>query len=350
MNSSDQSHVAAEPLLRAAFGAQTAQILYVACKLGVADRLHYGESSASELARSLGVDAPALERVLRALVVIGACDEVRDGCFSLTPLGDYLRADHPDSVVARVMLNVEVHHAMWSDLLETVKTGGSASQRAFGVPFYEHLSRNAAAGAIFDQAMAAGGWLRRRLRPALEAYDFGRFASILDIGGGNGALMTEILQAHPLLRGTVLDLPRLAGAAHATLAQAGVTSRCSFVAGDAFKSVPAGHDVCMLSNFVNGFSDDDVRLVLRNCHGAISSGGKLLLLEWVLGSGNELRESYRAWDLVTMDIVMLAAFGSRGGRLRTKSEFQSLLAAAGFAMSRLIPTDASISIIEAEPT
>ena len=350
MDRSDHSHVAAEPLLRGAFGAQIAQILYVAVKLGVADKLHHGESSASELARSLGVDAPALERVLRALVVIGACDEVRNACFSLTPLGEYLRIDHPESVVARVILNVEVHHAMWSDLLETVKSGGSASQRVFGVPFYEHLSRNTAAGAIFDQAMASGGWLRHRLRPALQAYDFGRFASIVDIGGGNGALMAEILQAHPHLRGTVFDLPRLAGAARVTLTQAGVAQRCSFVAGDAFKAVPATHDVCMLSNFVNGFSDDDVLVVLRNCHGAIASGGKLLLLEWVLGSGNELRDNYRAWDLVTMDIVMLAAFGSHGGRLRTKSEFQSLLEAARFTMTRLIPTGASISIIEAEPT
>lgn len=350
MNRLNHPHVAAEPLLRAAFGAQTAQILYVASKLGIADKLHQGESSASELARSLGVDASSLERILRALVVIGACDELRDGCFSLTSLGAYLRTDHPDSVVARVILNVEVHHAMWSDLLETVKTGGSASQRVFGVPFYDYLSQNTGAGAIFDQAMAAGGWLRRHLRPALEAYDFGRFTSILDIGGGNGALMTEILQAHPHLRGTVFDLPRLVSAAHVTLTQAGVSPRCSFVAGDAFKSVPAGHDVCMLSNFVNGFSDNDVLVVLRNCHGAMSSGGKLLVLEWVLGSGDELRDSYRAWDIVTMDIVMMAAFGSHGGRLRTKSEFQSLLGGAGFTMRGLIPTGASISIIEAEPT
>lgn len=350
MNRSDHPHVTAEPLLRAAFGAQTAQILYVASKLGVADNLRHGESSAGDLARSLGADAPALERVLRALVVMGVCNETHDGCFSLSPLGEYLRVDHPDSIVARVILNVEVHQAIWSDLLETVKTGGSASQHVFGVPFYEYLSRNPTAGAVFDQAMAAGGWLRHRLRSAVEAYDFGRFASIIDVGGGNGALLAEVLQAHPHLRGTVFDLPRLASTAHATLTQTGLTSRCRFVAGDAFESVPGRHDVCMLSNFVNGFSDEDVLVVLRNCRGAISSGGKLLVLDWVLGSGSELLDSYRAWDIVTMDIVMLAAFGSHGGRLRTKAEFQSLLESAGFTVMALIPTAASISIIEAEPT
>jgi hypothetical protein len=350
MNPSGDPHVAAEPLLRAAFGAQTTQVLYVAAKLGVADKLQQSEASATELARSLGVDAPALERVLRGLVVLGVCNELHDRCFSLTPLGEHLRTDHPDSVVARVILNVEVHHAIWSDLLETVRTGDSASQRVFGVPFYEHLSRNRAAGAIFDQAMSGGGWLRHRLRPALEAYDFGQFGSIVDIGGGNGALMAEILQVHPQVRGTVFDLPRLAGAAHATLTQAGVTSRCDFVSGDAFESVPVGHDAYILSNFVNSFSDDEVVVVLRNCRDAISSGGKLLLVEWVVSSGSDSRDSYRAWDTVTMDLVMLAAFGSHGGRLRTRSEFQSLLEVAGFNVTALIPTRASICVIEAEPT
>src|SRR5262249_18165527 len=282
------------------------------------------------------------ERILRALIALGVCDELEDRCFSLTALGEYLRTDHPDSVVPRVILNVEVHHAIWSDLLETVRTGGPASQRVFGVPFYEHLSRNRAAGAIFDQAMAGAGWLRHRLRPALEAYDFGRFGSIVDIGGGNGALMAELLRVHPHVRGTVFDLPRLAEAAHATLTQAGMTARCDFVAGDALESVPAGRDAYILSNFVNIFSDDDVLAVLRNCHGAISSGGKLLLLEWVLASGDDSRDSYRAWDTVTMDIVMLAAFGSQGGRLRTRSEFESVLEVAGFKVTAFIPTRASI--------
>lgn len=349
MNPSDHPHVAAEPLLRAAFGAQAAQILYVAVKLGVAERLHQGIASPTDLASALGVDAPALERILRALVVLGACNEMDDRCFGLTPLGEYLRADHPDSVVARVILNVEVHHAIWSDLLGTVRTGEAASERVFGVPFYEHLSRNRAAGAIFDRAMAGGGWLRHRLRPALEAYDFGQFGSIVDIGGGNGALLAEILRAHPQVRGTVFDLPRLGDAVHATLAEADLTARCDFVAGNAFESVPVGRDAYVLSNFVNSFSDEDVLAVLRNCRSAISSGGKLILLEWVLAGGSDSRDSYRAWDTVTMDIVMLAAFGSHGGRLRTRSEFQLLLEAAGFKVKAFIPTRGSICVIEAEP-
>lgn len=349
MNPSDHPQLAAESLLRAAFGAQTAQILYVATKLGIADRLHHGAASAAELAGVLNVNAPALERVLRALVSLGVCNEPNDCCFGLTPLGQQLRGDHPDSVVPRVILNVEIHHALWSDLLATVTTGESASQRVFGLPFYEYLSRNRAAGAVFDQAMAGGAWIRHRLRPALEAYDFGTFHSIVDIGGGKGALMAEILLAHPRVRGTVFDLPRLASAAHATLANAGVSDRCDFVAGDALASVPIGRDGYVLSNFVNSLSDKSALTVLRNCRGAIPLNGKLLLLEWVLASGGDPRESFRAWDTVTMDVVMLAAFGSEGGRMRTRAELRSLLALAGFTVTAFIPTRASIFVIEAEP-
>ncbi|MEO8136689.1 MAG: methyltransferase [Betaproteobacteria bacterium] len=245
---------------------------------------------------------------------------------------------------------MEVHHALWSDRLETVQTGESASQRIFGGSFYEHLSRNHAAGALFDQAMAGGGWIRHRLRPAAEAYDCGKFGSIVDIGGGNGTLMVELLKANPQPMGTVFDVPRLAAAAQATLTAAALTGRCDFVAGDAFEAVPVGRDAYILSNFVNSFSDNDALVVLRNCRSAISSDGKLLLLEWVLASGDEERDGYRFWDTVTMDLVMLAAFGRDGGRLRTRSEFESLLQAAGFNVTALIPTRGSICVIEAEPT
>ena len=346
---SDHPQQNIEPLLRAAFGAQSAQILYVAAKLGVADRLGTGPMAAPELARLLAVDAPALGRVLRGLVVLGVCEEQAGPSFGLTALGEHLRTDHPRSVAARVVLNAEIHHALWDDLLGTVKTGESASQRVFGVPFYEYLSRNPAAGAVFDQAMSGGGWIEHRLRPAVEAYDFGRFRSSVDIGGGNGSLMVEALKAYPQPTGTVFDVERLAPAVQAALAAAGLTNRCDFVAGDAFDAVPEGRDAYILSNFVNSWSDDDVLVVLRNCRRAISPSGKLVLLEWVIASDNSERESFRTWDTVTMDIVMLAAFGSQGGRLRTRAEFEYLLQAAGFAVTAFIPTRASIYVIEAAP-
>lgn len=350
MNSNSRSGPITEPLFRAAFGAQTAQLLYLATKLGIVEQMDRGGATAAELASLLNLDRRALQRVLRALVVIGVCNELSDGSFHLTPVGQYLRADHPQSVAARVILNVELHGRLWSDLVATVRTGEPASSRVFGVPFYDHLTRDPAAADIFDRAMSGGGWIESRLRPALEAYNFGQFKTIVDVGGGNGTLMAELLSADPSVRGTVFDLPRLERAALATIEAAGMSERCEFIGGNALESVPAGHDAYILSNFLNSFSDDAALSILTSCRRAMSPASKLLLLEWVSASGDEDRNSYRAWDTVTMDIVMLAAFGSQGGRLRTKAEFAALLGRAAFSIAAFHATRSSIYVIEAMPT
>jgi len=345
----DHPQQAIAPLLAAAFGAQSAQVLYVAAKLDLADRLRDGPLGAAELARALGADAAALERLLRGLVNLGVCEELDGARFALTPLGEHLRADHPDSVQARVILNAEVHHALWGDLLETVRSGEAASERVFGAPFYEHLAQNPAAGALFDRAMTAAGWARHRIRPTVEAYDFGRFGSIVDVGGGNGTLMAEILKAHARPSGTVFDVPRLAEAARRTIDAASLGGRCRFVGGNAFEAVPTGGEAYLLSNFVNSWGDEDVAAVLRNCRKAMPAGGRLLLIDWVIPAAGEPRDGFRYWDTVTMDLIMLAAFGSRSGRIRTRAEFEALLDAAGFALKNVIPTRASVSVLEAAP-
>jgi len=339
---------ATAPLLNAAFGAQSAQILYVAAKLGLADQLGQGSRTGAELALTLGIDTRALQRVLRGLVMLGVCNE--DGYrFSLTPLGEHLRADHPDSVQARIILNAEVHHALWADLLATVRTGQSASERVFGTSFYQHLSQDPAAGTVFDRAMTSAGWVTYRFRPAVEAYDFGQFRTIVDVGGGNGTLMVELLKTYSQPSGTVFDVPRLTQVAQKNIEAAGLTSRCQFVGGDAFEAVPVGADAYILSNFVISWGDEEAVVPLRKCREAISPGGKLFLIEWMMPIAGESREEFRFWDIVTMDLVMLAAFGSRSGYVRTRFEFQALLRAAGFALTTVIPTHASVCVIEAVP-
>src|SRR5215471_8326422 len=130
----------------------------------------------------------------------------------------------------------------WADLLATVRTGQSASDRVFGMPFYQYLSQNRAAGALFDRAMTSAGWVRYRFRPAIEAYDFGQFRTIVDVGGGNGTLMLELMKAYPQPTGTVFDVPRLAEVARKNIEAAGLTSRCQFFGGNAFEAVPDGGD------------------------------------------------------------------------------------------------------------
>jgi len=337
------------PLLHAAFGAQTSQILYIAAKLGLADLMRDGHRTATDLARLLGADAGALRRVLRGLVTLGVCDERDDGQFELTSFGEYLRGDHPDSVQSRVILNSEVHYALWADILSTVRTGESASQRVFGMPFYDHLARHPEVGSVFDRAMTSAGWVRYRFRPAVEAYDFGQFGRIVDVGGGNGTLMVELLKTYSEPNGIVFDVPRLAEAARQKIEAAQLTTRCEFFGGNAFEAVPAGADAYVLSNFLVSWGDDEALVPLRNCREAIATRGKLLLVEWVMPTGSEPRVGFRFWDTVIMDLIMLAAFGSRSGYVRTRSEFQTLLDAAGFTLTAVIPTAASICVIEAVP-
>ena len=345
----DHPQRAIAPLLYAAFGAQTFQILYIAAKLGLADLVGEGYRTATELSRVVGADAAALRRVLIGLVALGVCQESDDGHFELTPLGEYLRADHPDSVQSRVILNGEVHYALWADILPTIKTGESASQRAFGMPFYDHLARHQEVGSVFDRAMTSAGWIRYRFGPTVEAYDFGQFGRIVDVGGGNGTLMVELLKTYSEPNGIVFDVPRLSEAARQKIDAARLTTRCEFVGGNAFEAVPAGADAYVLSNFLISWGDDEALVPLRNCRKAIAPRGKLLLAEWVMPTGGEPREGFRFWDTVMMDLIMLAAFGSGGGYVRTRAEFQALLDATGFRLTDVIPTAASICVIEAVP-
>ncbi len=347
MPDSGHPQAAIAPLLQAAFGAQSAQVLYVAAKLGLADLVHDGHRTPAEIARVRQADVAAIRRVLRGLVTLGVCRESADGEFRLTPLGELLRTDHPDSLKSRILLNGEVHYGLWADIVPTVRTGESASQRVFGAPFYEHLVSNPDVGAVFDRAMTSTGGVRYRFRPAVEAYDFGQFDRIVDVGGGNGTLMVELLTRYPRPRGVVFDVPRLADAARQRIEAAGLTSRCDFVAGDAFETVPAGADAYVLSNFLISWGDDEAAVPLRHCRRAMTRGGKLLLVEWVMPTGDASADGFRYWDTVMMDLVMLAAFGSHSGYVRTRAEFDGLLGATGFRLTAVVPTSASVCVIEA---
>jgi hypothetical protein len=334
-------------LLQLAYGALSTQILCVAAQWGLAEQLaRAGAVTAHELGPQLGVDSVVLERILRALVSMNVCAELDANRFQLTSLGEYLRPNHPDTVEPRILFNSEVAYRLWGELSRTVRTGEGASQRVLGMPFYDYLVKEPAAGSLFDRTMASV--VRYRHRPAVDAYDFGQFGTVVDVGGGNGALMAEILKVYPGLTGIIFDLPRAATEAQQTIDAAGLRDRCRFIGGDAFENVPEGGDAYVLANFVLAWGDNQAVLPLRNCRKAISPKGKVLLVEWVMPAANEPREGYWFWDTVNIDLNMLAIFGS-GGRVRTRSGFQDLLAAAGFVMTAVVPTRTSATVIEARP-
>ena len=137
--------------------------------------------------------------------------------------------------------------------------------------------------------------------------------------------MVELLKTYSKPTGIVFDVPRLAEAARQKIEEAQLTTRCQFLGGNAFEAVPAGADAYVLSNFLISWGDAEALVPLQNCRKAIAPRGKLLLVEWVMPTGGEPRVGFRFWDTVIMDLVMLAAFGSRSGYVRTRSEFDKLL-------------------------
>lgn len=330
-------------LLRLAYGAQAAQVIYVAAKLSLADQLKDGARSSADLAGAAGVDAVILRRVLRCLASLGVFVETAPDRFGLTEMGELLRSDRPDSLQPRAIWNTDVMLPLWGSLLHTLRTGESGAEHVLGMPLYDYLTAHPDIGALFDRTMA--GYARYRLAPVVVAYDFSRFGSIVDVGGGNGALLIEILRGYPRARGIVFDLPPVAERARQNIAAAGLSDRCIAVGGGALETVPAGGDAYVLSNFLIGMSDEEAIQILRHCRRGMSPGGRVLLIEWVVPTGDELASgSFKAWDTTSIDLTILS---TGAGRVRTADEFQAVLHAAGLTTMEIVPTASSVSVIEA---
>lgn len=338
------SHAA---LLQMVYGAQTAQVIYVAAKLGIADLLKEGPRDVVDIAAASGVDLVVLRRVLRFLVSRGVCGALPGDRFELTELGQPLRSDRPDSVQHRAIFFGEVLFPLWGELLHTVTSGESAAPRVFGMSLWEYFAEHPESGALFDRTMASAA--RYRLDPAVAAYDFSVFGTIVDVGGGNGTLLISILRTYPQPRGIVFDLPLVAERARQNIEAAGLTDRCIAMSGNALERVPEGGDAYLLSNFLVDLDDDRAGTILRHCRKAMADSARLLLIEWVIPAADEAPDPYRFWDTASADLIMLAIGGGRGGRVRTAGEFRELLETAGFALEQVISTGSTVRVIEALP-
>jgi len=222
---------------------------------------------------------------------------------------------------------------VWGKLLHSVKTGTSARKLLLGTDGFEHLQRDRAAAAVFNEAFREV--TRLACRDIVAAYDFSGAKRVADIGGGYGQLLLAILEAHPHLSGILFDLP------HAT-PETGLPDRCEFVAGDFMKSVPAGADVYLLKHVIHDWNDDQARLILENCRRAMTDEARLLVIERILPE--HFRNTARDQSAARTDLTMLIA---HSGRERTKAEFHELLDAAGFRVTRIVPAGQALSIIEA---
>ena len=331
-------------LLRLVYGGQVAQIIYVAAKLGLPDLLAAGTRTTSELATATSIEEPTLRRVLRGLVALGLCCEVPPERYMLSELGQFLRADHPRSLRARTLFNAEVLSPIWERMLDTTRTGTSGALSALGMPFYEYLRQHPETGELFDRTMADA--IRYRVQAALEAYDFSDFRKVVDVGGGNGAFMVEILKRWTRLEGVVFELPIVAERTRHIIVATPESTRCTVQAGNALERVTEGADCYVLSNLLVSMDDDDAAKILRSCRRAMAAGGKVIIIEWIMPTGAEQPDEFMRWDIASMDLNMLAIHGAGGWRVRTRDEFEQIIAAVGLVVIRVVPTTSAVSVIE----
>lgn len=325
-------------LARMMSGYAVSQLIYVAAKLGIPDLLRDGPLTIDQLATSAGAHQTSLLRVMRGLAAVGLFKESNNKTFEITPLGQYLRTDAPDSL-APVALFSQDSYAAWGQLLRAVETGEPAFNHVFGMHRYQYLEQHPDAAVRFNAAMAL---LSSQLRRAVVAgYDFSRFGTAIDIGGGQGGLLIELLRANPALRGILFDTAGVAAAVGKGFEEAGLIERCDVVAGDFFESVPSGGDVYLLSHVIHNWRDDDSTRILKNCREAMDSESTLLIVEIIMP--DECGPSFSSYPLVMTDLQM---FVMTGGRERTEAEFRVLLETAGFELKRIIRTQALESIIE----
>jgi O-methyltransferase domain/Dimerisation domain len=318
-------------------GGVVSQLLYVAARLGIADLLKDGPRSCEGLAQATGTHPPTLYRMMRTLASQGVFTEVDAGNFGLTPLGAWLQTDIPGSHRAATLLMAgpEIYRA-FGDLLHSVKTGEPAFDRIYGMGYFEYLAQNPEAAGIFNEAMTSGGAVDEN--PAVAAaYDFSAIGTVVDIAGGQGGLIATILTANPGLKGVLFDQPAVVESARPQFQAAGVADRCDLVGGDFFEDALPGGGVHILKRIIHDWDDDRSIAVLRSCRRAMDEQGRLLVVERVIPPGDEPSPGK------LLDMTMLAVLG---GRERTEAEYRVLFQAAGFELTRIIPTTSSMSVIE----
>ena len=259
--------------------------------------------------------------------------------FSNNDTSELLQSDVPHSMRAWArMFGADFKWSAAQALRHSVETGEPAFQHVFGEEQFSYLSHHPDKAQLFDEAMVSCSELINRA--IIDAYDFSRFATLVDVAGGYGSTLSAILTEHPNLKGTLFDLPHVVAKAQAFVESRGLRDRCSLVGGSFLASVPEGADAYFMKHIIHDWDDERYLQLLRNCHVAMPAHAKLLVCETVLPEGNDASHPR------ILDLVML--LNTPGGRERTEPEYRALFENAGFRLTRAIPTKVENRILEAE--
>lgn len=310
--------------------------IYVAAKLGIPDLLKGGPQSSHDLAQATGTHAPSLYRVLRALDSVGVFAEDGQGGFALTPLGATLLTDVQGSLRFFAIEELgENHYPAWEKVLYSVQTGAIAFNHVYGESKWRYMEQHPEEAMIFNHAMASFSFVVAAA--VAGAYDFSSSRMVVDLGGGDGSLLAGILQAHSQLRGVVADVPHVIERARQRLDADGLSERCGTVGIDFFKGVP-NSDTYVLKWILHDWTDEQCVTILKNCRNAMTPNGRVLIIEAVLQPG----DATSFGKFVDLNMLVMT-----GGRERTETEYRTLLETAGLKLTRIIPTQTEMSIVEA---
>ncbi|MFJ4768014.1 methyltransferase [Streptomyces uncialis] len=307
-------------------------------ELGVADLLDEPRTTA-ELAEGSGTDPDALARFLHAAATAGVVLARPDGRFALTEVGAVLRSDHPTSMREMCRLTgMEEFARTWANASHTARTGAPAFDAAFGRSLWSHMGdgENAEFSGVFHRAMAESA----AAHTVRSAYVFPDDAHVVDVGGGRGAMLAQLLTAHPGLTGTVFDLPGAVTGAAKVLADAGVSARATITAGSFFDGVPEGGDVYLLSRVIGNWNDEDSVRILRAVRAVMRPTSRLVIV------GHMPTDEDRTHYVRALDLYMFVLLQAR---LRTPEQYRELFTRAGLELSRTDLRPDSESLVEARP-
>ena len=316
----ESERAAAPALLRMIWGIHISRCVYAVAELGIADLLADGAKSASELAADTGSDEPSLYRVLRALAALGVFAESEGRRFELTAIGERLRSRAPAGMRSWATFMEALGGVRpFAHILETIRTGRPGLEIESGCGVFELLAGRPEAATLFDAAMSER---TAAYAPSVaQACDFSDVRTVVDVGGGDGTLLVEILRRHAHLSGVLFEAPEVAARADALLDATDLVDRCEVRAGDFFERVPAEADCYVLANVLHDWDDARATEILRNCRAAMSTAGRVLIVERLIpdAGGDPV-------PTLLSDINMLV---TTGGKERTNGEYGTLLEAAG---------------------
>jgi hypothetical protein len=325
-----------------AMGYTRSRVLAAAARLGLADVLEAEPRSVDQLAELCGAQPSSLYRLLRALASFGVVFETSPRHFILTAFGKPLRKDAPNSVWAGIIFWADLLADNWSYLTECVRTGENAGRIMEREGVASRWSKDPNAKDIFGAVMGAAP--AENYAPIARAWDFSKYHTIADLGGGGGALIAAILNHFPNVRGMLVDRPEFIDKAALRFEKEGLAARCQTISADLRQSVPAGADVYMLKHVLHGYDDAAAIEILDHCRSVLPAEGRLLVIEFVLPDVVDHVDVGLEHRLMS-DLNMLTA---TGGKERSAIEWKSLLSSAALDCQRIIPVHGDlVSIIEA---